>query len=68
MVAITSIVGFVSKIFSSFDYKWLAREMNQNLPLELDFKIEAKNAQRCAEYLKDLIIVSEMLYVCREEV
>ena len=29
------------------DYTWLVEEIKQNLPLELDFRAEAANAERC---------------------
>ena len=57
MVAVTHIVDWVSRIFEKFDYKWLTREMNENLPKELDFMIEASNLVRAADCLKPLIEV-----------
>lgn len=38
MRAITMAIQFVSKVFKDFQFEWLVREMNMNLPLELDFQ------------------------------
>lgn len=46
MIAITFIIDVVARVFTSFSYRWLTREMNCNLPKELDFREEAKNAER----------------------
>ena len=54
MLAITMIVDFIPIIFKSFNYKWLTREMNRNLPCELDFRQEAANLQRCVVCLENL--------------
>ena len=51
------------------DYMWLVNEANDNLPRELDFLMEAENAQRCANLLatrcpggvRDFIHVPEVL-------
>lgn len=55
MLAITYIIDLVSRIFKDFNYKWLTAEMNRNIPLELDFRIEASNVAKCTECLADLI-------------
>eukprot|EP01041_Mallomonas_annulata_P001986 gene1986-3863_t len=55
MQAITFIVNLVARIFPEFTYTWLSREMNRNLPLELDFITEANNLKRCEQCLTDLI-------------
>ena len=47
--AITFVVNVISSLFEGFSYQWLTREMNKNLPLELDFKHEALNLARCCE-------------------
>jgi predicted unusual protein kinase regulating ubiquinone biosynthesis (AarF/ABC1/UbiB family) len=41
------------KLFPEFKYSWLAEEFRAKLPVELDFRIEAKNAIRCAEIFKN---------------
>ena len=45
--AITFVIDQISYLFKGFSYKWLTREMNKNLPLELDFEHEAANLSRC---------------------
>lgn len=40
-------------IFPDFRYGWLPEEFRTRLPLELDFVLEAGNAERCAEMFKD---------------
>ena len=34
------------QLFPEFELKWLVDEFNKNLPLELDFMHEARNAER----------------------
>ena len=41
------------RIFPQFKYKWLADEVSKNIPIELDFRIEASNAKRCKEIFAD---------------
>jgi len=55
MRAVTVMVDLVARIFKGFSYKWLAREMNTNLPLELDFVQEARNIEQCRSLLYPLI-------------
>ena len=55
MVAITFLVGLASKLFKGFSYNWLSREMNENLPKELDFRNEAANLEKCTRLLHKMI-------------
>ena len=55
MIAITFLVRLVSNLFEGFSYKWLASEMNENLPKELDFKQELNNLKKCRHLLSNLI-------------
>ena len=48
-------VDLVSRIFQDFNYNWLARELELNLPQELDFEHEADNLNKCRVLLKDMI-------------
>jgi aarF domain-containing kinase len=41
------------RIFPNFRYGWLPHEFKVRLPLELDFRLEAKNADKCRELFKD---------------
>jgi aarF domain-containing kinase len=45
----------VSKVFKDFNYNWLARELEINLPQELNFEHEAANLNKCRLLLKDMI-------------
>lgn len=46
MTTMDLLVKFVAKVFPDFSFMWLAEEMKINLPLELDFEVEGKNAER----------------------
>ncbi|XP_075782903.1 aarF domain-containing protein kinase 1 isoform X5 [Pelodiscus sinensis] len=43
----------VKQIFPDFEFMWLVDEAKKNLPLELDFLNEGKNAEKVAHMLKD---------------
>ncbi|XP_067941675.1 aarF domain-containing protein kinase 1-like [Watersipora subatra] len=45
------LVQTVAWLFPSFSFLWLAAETRRNLPLELDFENEGKNAERVGEML-----------------
>ena len=55
MAVITFLIYLVSSLFRDFDYTWLTREMNHNLPKELDFTLEAANMVKCALLMRDMI-------------
>jgi len=40
-------------LFNDFEYQWLADAFKDNVPLELDFRLEADNARRCSEMFQD---------------
>ena len=40
-------------MFKDFDYQWLVDETKRNLPKELNFKLEAENAEKVQKLLKD---------------
>lgn len=48
---ITHLVDLIPIFFRDFNYAWLAKEMNLNLPLELDFTNERHNLSECARIL-----------------
>ena len=60
LVAITFLVEQLSQMFDGFSYLWLAREMNANLPLELNFEVEAANCNKCREQLADMISTGDV--------
>jgi len=41
-------IGLAGKVFDKFDYDWLYKEVSKNIPIEMDFRIEASNAKRTA--------------------
>lgn len=45
--AVCLVVAVVDRLFPKFSYKWLADEVERNLPQELNFRHEASNALRC---------------------
>ncbi len=55
MAVITALVDLVPLLFAGFDYGWLTKEMNRNLPLELDFHSEVRNLRQCGVNLSHLI-------------
>lgn len=46
MQTVNKLVGWVKRVFPDFEFTWLAEEMNENMPLEMDFRHEAANAHR----------------------
>jgi aarF domain-containing kinase len=46
-------VDIGQRFFPEFKYKWLPEEMAERMPLELDFTLEAKNAENCKEIFKN---------------
>ena len=55
MKAITAVVDVLGRVFEDFQYAWLTREMNLNLPQELDFRVEQRNLLRATENMRDMI-------------
>jgi aarF domain-containing kinase len=51
MYVITTVVGVISSLFRDFDYNWLSKEMNRNVPQELDFNQERANIAKAADNL-----------------
>ncbi|EJD52676.1 ABC1-domain-containing protein [Auricularia subglabra TFB-10046 SS5] len=47
-------LDWVKRLFPEFELDWLGQEMRENLPLELDFVHEAKNAARVTEDFRDI--------------
>ncbi|KAI8819703.1 ABC1 family-domain-containing protein [Fimicolochytrium jonesii] len=47
------IVRLAKKVFPQFDFDWLAEEMQESLPQELDFVNEAANAQKAKALFAD---------------
>ncbi|KDQ21746.1 hypothetical protein BOTBODRAFT_26173 [Botryobasidium botryosum FD-172 SS1] len=49
MIAVTVSLKLVKQFFPEFEFSWLGEEIQQNLPLELDFVHEAYNAHRATQ-------------------
>ncbi|GFZ47956.1 ABC1 family protein MCP2 homolog [Saitozyma sp. JCM 24511] len=47
MATVNVAINLVKYIFPEFEFGWLGEEMNQMLPLEMDFRHEAENSARC---------------------
>lgn len=47
MATVNFAISFVKHIFPEFEFGWLGEEMNEMLPLEMDFRHEAANSMRC---------------------
>lgn len=59
------IPGWVKHWFPEFEFTWLGEEMRENLPKEMDFAHEAKNAERAAENFKGVrtsLYIPEVLF------
>lgn len=53
IATVSNLVEVVRTVFPSFEFSWLADQMKENLPKELDFKVEAENAARLATLFAD---------------
>ncbi|KAI9369109.1 ABC1 family-domain-containing protein [Aspergillus egyptiacus] len=42
----------LKRFFPEYDLEWLSNEMDLSLPQELDFRMEAQNAERASEHFK----------------
>jgi aarF domain-containing kinase len=48
------IVNTLHHFFPAFDYRWLVDEVNESLPKELDFLVEAMNSVKCMDNFRKL--------------
>jgi len=51
LLALTSVVHALEFFFKDFNFGWIADEIAPNLPMELDFTKEGRNAERASSYL-----------------
>jgi len=58
MVELT--LGWIKRWFPEFEFTWLGEEMRENLPKELDFTNEARNARKAAANFEN---ISTSLYI-----
>jgi aarF domain-containing kinase len=49
---ISALVDMVKRLYPRFEYSWLVEEIRENLPKELNFRLEAANMRRTGEYLR----------------
>ncbi|WVN87264.1 uncharacterized protein L203_102441 [Cryptococcus depauperatus CBS 7841] len=49
MATVNFAIHFVRYVFPDFEFSWLGEEMNEMLPLEMDFRHEATNSKRCMD-------------------
>lgn len=54
MATTTFAIHLVKYIFPDFEFSWLGEEMNEMLPLEMDFRHEAANSARCRKEFRHL--------------
>lgn len=56
----------VKQIFPDLEFMWLVEEAKKNLPLELDFLNEGRNAEKVAHMLRnfDFLKVREYIFSC----
>lgn len=47
-------LGWIKRWFPDFELTWLASEMRENIPKEIDFRYEAHNAQQAEEDFRDI--------------
>lgn len=47
-------INLVTYVFPDFEFSWLGEEMNEMLPLEMDFRHEAENSARCKKEFSHL--------------
>ncbi|KAI9094334.1 ABC1 family-domain-containing protein [Phlyctochytrium arcticum] len=52
-----TVVRLAKRIFPEFEFAWLAEEMQQSLPQELDFVHEAQNADKIRDFFADSSIL-----------
>ncbi|KAK4056946.1 hypothetical protein OIO90_001846 [Microbotryomycetes sp. JL221] len=66
MKTTTLMLKVVKSVFPSFEFTWLGEEMEENLPLEMDFRHEAANAERCradfASLTQTTLVVPKVLW------
>lgn len=57
---VTLCLGWIKRLFPEFELTWLGSEMRENLPKEMNFRHEARNAKRAEE---DFMKIRTSLYI-----
>lgn len=52
LFAVTLVVRVIDSLFDDFEFGWIATEMAPQLPKELDFTLEGKNAEQASEQIQ----------------
>lgn len=71
ILTIEILVNLVTTVFPRFDYRWLVEEMKMNLPLELDFRCEVANMNKCRKLFqtnKQVIIPYVEEHLCSKRI
>lgn len=59
-LVITQLVDLMPLLFPQFRYSWLTKEMNKNIPMELDFRQERQNLEQARHCLADLVAAGDV--------
>ncbi|CAO3588308.1 unnamed protein product [Absidia cylindrospora] len=65
---VTTVVRWMQWLFPAFGFGWLVDEMNEALPMELDFTNEANHAERVRAEFKDdpgALVVPKVMFATR---
>ncbi|KAF8482583.1 ABC1-domain-containing protein [Russula ochroleuca] len=54
MAMVDLTLGWLKRWFPEFEFTWLGEEMRENLPKELDFTNEARNARKAVKNFEDI--------------
>lgn len=69
MANVNRLTALVKRTFPSFEFSWLAEEMNQNMPLEMDFKHESGNAEHArrdfAQYTSTAVYIPQVYFASK---
>mmetsp|Transcript_29932 Transcript_29932/g.45809 ORF Transcript_29932/g.45809 Transcript_29932/m.45809 type:complete len:621 (+) Transcript_29932:100-1962(+) len=52
IIALETVIGIVDSMFNDFKWGWICEEIAPNLPRELDFVFEGKNAEAAAKHIE----------------
>mmetsp|Transcript_18111 Transcript_18111/g.39132 ORF Transcript_18111/g.39132 Transcript_18111/m.39132 type:complete len:696 (+) Transcript_18111:159-2246(+) len=70
LFAMTTVVSIAEKLFDDFNFGWICEELTPQLPKELDFSNEGKNAEAAAAHLSQTgldCVVPHVYWNCTSE-